>query len=90
MTAAQVTKPSAEHQDSDPVAQAIFSDLELHFAWAGSLKRGEAHYFRVQGGDVLVEYANTQNNANHAHLVLRCPKRDFGRDLLKEHVEKNH
>jgi hypothetical protein len=63
---------------------------KMHFAWGGSLKRGEAHYFRVQGPDFLIEYANTQNDANHAHLVWRDLKNDFGRDFLRKHYTENH
>ena len=62
----------------------------LHFAWAGSLERGQGHYFRIQGTDFLIEYANTQNDANHAHLVWRDLKNDFGRDVLKKHYEEGH
>jgi hypothetical protein len=63
----------------------------LQFAWAGGLKKGDPHYFRVLGGKFfLVEYANTQNDANHAHAVWRLFNGDFGRDLLKEHVEAEH
>lgn len=64
--------------------------IEAHFAWAGSLEKGKPHYFRIQTQDFLIEYANTQNNANHAHLVWRNFKNDFGRDLLKEHFQHAH
>lgn len=63
---------------------------KMHFAWGGSLKRGGAHYFRIQGSDFLIEYANTQNDANHAHLVWRDLKDDFARDSLQEHYQKDH
>ncbi|MGD1978515.1 MAG: DUF3500 domain-containing protein [Akkermansiaceae bacterium] len=63
---------------------------KLHFAWGGSLERGGAHYFRIQGTDFLIEYANTQNDANHAHLVWRDLKNDFARDSLKNHYENDH
>ena len=63
---------------------------DLHFAWAGSLERNAGHYFRIQGKDFLIEYANTQNDANHAHLVWRDLKNDFGRDVLKRHYQKGH
>jgi hypothetical protein len=55
------------------------------FAWAGSIERGAPHYYRIQGPSFLVEYDNTQNNANHIHSVWRDFERDFGRDLLREH-----
>ena len=54
----------------------------LRFAWAGSTKRGEGHYYRVQGPTFLLEYDNTQNNANHVHAVWRELNGDFGEDLL--------
>jgi hypothetical protein len=58
---------------------------EVAFAWAGSLERGEAHYYRIQGPSFLVEYDNSQSNANHIHTVWRDFDGDFGRDLLREH-----
>ena len=73
---------------ADTVAEMKAADLgKIHFAWAGGLNKGDPHYFRVQGETFLMEYANTQNNANHAHAVWRDFKNDFGRDLLKEHLE---
>jgi hypothetical protein len=75
-----------------PAMKAIAEAVDdLQFAWAGGLKKGDPHYFRVVGGKFfLVEYANTQNDANHAHAVWRVFNGDFGRDILKEHVEKEH
>jgi hypothetical protein len=58
---------------------------EVAFAWAGSMRRGEPHYYRIQGPSFLVEYDNTQNGANHIHSVWRDFDGDFGRDLLREH-----
>jgi hypothetical protein len=56
------------------------------FAWAGSLERGQKHYYRVQGPTFLIEYDNTQNDANHIHSVWRDFNGDFGEDLLREHL----
>ena len=58
---------------------------EVAFAWAGSTRRGEPHYYRIQGPSFLVEYDNTQNGANHIHTVWRDFAGDFGHDLLREH-----
>ena len=55
------------------------------FAWAGSLEPGQPHYYRVQGPSFLIEYDNTQNDANHVHMVWRDFSGDFGDDLLREH-----
>jgi hypothetical protein len=63
---------------------------DASFAWAGSTEVGKPHYFRIQAPTILIEYANTQNDANHAHLSIRFPEHDFGRDLLKEHLEQAH
>jgi hypothetical protein len=61
-------------------------DLErLHFAWEGSAKRGDGHYYRIQGPELLIEYDNTANDANHAHSVWRRRSGDFGDDLLAAH-----
>jgi hypothetical protein len=59
----------------------------LYFAWAGSLEPGQGHYYRIHGPTLLIEYDNTQNNANHIHTVWRDPANDFGEDLLKKHYE---
>jgi hypothetical protein len=63
---------------------------KLYFAWAGSEKRGEPHYYRIQGPDFVVEYDNTQNNANHIHSVWRDLKNDFGVDALRQHYKSAH
>lgn len=62
----------------------------IKFAWAGGTEKGDQHYYRVQGPTFLLEYANTQNDANHVHAVWRDFDGDFGRDLLKEHFQKHH
>ena len=58
---------------------------KLHFGWAGGPAVGDPHYYRVQGPTFLIEYDNTQNDANHIHSVWRDFEGDFGRDLLREH-----
>jgi len=63
---------------------------KLSFAWAGGLNRGDRHYYRIQGTEFLIEYDNTQNDANHVHSVFRDFKGDFGRDLLREHYQRSH
>jgi hypothetical protein len=62
----------------------------VHFAWAGPLEPGRAHYYRLHGPTLLIEYDNTQNNANHIHSVWHDPWRDFGQDLLRAHYEHGH
>jgi hypothetical protein len=64
----------------------------IHFAWAGQKQPGvgNPHYYRVQGPTFIIEYDNTQNNANHVHSVLRDLKHDFGGDELLEHYKTAH
>jgi len=62
----------------------------VHFAWAGPLEPGRAHYFRLHGPRLLIEHDNTQNDANHVHSVWRDPARDFGLDVLAEHYKSGH
>ena len=62
----------------------------LSFAWAGGLEAGQPHYYRIQGASFLIEYDNTQNNANHIHTVWRDFNGDFGADLLAAHYKKDH
>lgn len=64
----------------------------LRFAWAGYTKpgSGKPYYYRIQGPTIIIEYDNSQNNANHVHSVLRDLKHDFGGDLLLEHYKSDH
>jgi hypothetical protein len=62
----------------------------VHFAWAGGTAPGEPHYYRLQGPRLLIEWDNTQNNANHAHSVWRDPTSDFGLDVLARHRAAHH
>ena len=63
---------------------------ELYFAWAGSPEPGEGHYYRVHAPQFLIEYDNTQGNANHVHSVWRDLENDFGGDALRRHYEGGH
>jgi len=63
---------------------------DITFGWAGSTQLGKPHYYRIQGKTFLVEFDNTQNNANHIHLVWRDFNGDFGRDLISEHYKNSH
>ena len=63
---------------------------EVYFAWAGSDRRHEGHYYRLQAGSFLVEYDNTQDGANHIHAVWRDAASDFGYDALRQHLRAAH
>jgi len=62
----------------------------VYFAWAGAEQRGAPHYYRIQTPAFLIEYDNTQNNANHIHSVWRDCNGDFGLDLLAMHYQASH
>ena len=63
---------------------------KIRFSWAGGTRQFQPHYYRIQGPTFLLEYANTQNGANHIHATWRDFEGDFGRDVLREHIRKNH
>jgi hypothetical protein len=63
---------------------------KIHFAWAGGFELGQPHYYRVQGGHFVLEYDNTQNDANHVHSMWRDFDHDFDKDMLKAHADASH
>jgi hypothetical protein len=72
---------------------AAYDDAALNavfLAWAGPLEPGAPHYYRLQGPRLLIEWDNTQRNANHAHSVWRNPEADFGLDVLTRHRADYH
>jgi Protein of unknown function (DUF3500) len=63
---------------------------QVCFAWAGGFEPGQGHYYRIQGPTFVVEFDNTQNDANHIHSVWRDFKNDFGQDALAQHYANDH
>ena len=61
----------------------------VRFGWAGETVPGKPHYYRIQGKTFLIEFDNTQDNANHIHTVWRDFNGDFGHDLIKEHYHNS-
>lgn len=57
------------------------------FAWAGDVSEVEPFYYRIHGPRVLIEFDNTQNDANHIHSLWRDPLNDFGSDDLMRHYK---
>jgi hypothetical protein len=78
---------SAAKDQLDRIEKAGFG--KLRFGWAGSIESAKPHYYRIHGPTVLIEYDNTQNNANHIHTVWRDLERDFGGDLLRAHYAQH-
>jgi hypothetical protein len=62
----------------------------ITFAWAGSDEPGQGHYYAIKAPSFLIEYDNTQNEANHIHSVLRDISGDWGEDLLAQHYAQSH
>ena len=83
-----VMPPEIARQRMDAINRGELVDT--YFGWAGGLKPGQPHYYRIQGPAFLIEYDNVQNNANHIHTVWRDFTNDFGRDLLREHYLDAH
>ena len=78
-------RPEIADHDLEKIRTAGYESVL--FAWAGGVEPGEPHYYRIQGPTFLMEYDNTQNNANHIHTVWRDFDRDFGDDLLQKHYK---
>ncbi|MEO8417072.1 MAG: DUF3500 domain-containing protein [Ginsengibacter sp.] len=86
------------HRYTTLFAQAMLKEIQvagldnLWFTWAGGTQHvlGKPYYYRIQGPTIIVEYDNSQNNANHIHTVVRDLKNDFGGDLLLEHYRQSH
>jgi hypothetical protein len=78
-------------ESASPLASYDGSALDdVHFAWAGPTEPGQPHYYRLQGPRLLIEWDNTQRDANHAHSVWRDPESDFGLDVLARHRAAHH
>ena len=60
----------------DEIASAGSENVK--FTWAGPADRSQGHAYRIQGPTFLIEFNNTQNNANHVHSVWRNMLGDFG------------
>jgi hypothetical protein len=62
----------------------------LYLAWAGPVSKDEPHYYRIHGGDFVVEFDNRQDGANHIHSVWRDVENDFATDVMREHLIQFH
>lgn len=55
----------------------------IYFAWWGEQERNQPHYYRIQGPTFVIEYNNTQNEANHVHSMWRQLAGDFNIPVKK-------
>jgi hypothetical protein len=60
------------------LADAQRSGDDIRFAWYGPADRSQPHAYVVLGRTFLIEFNNTQNNANHIHSLWRSTLGDFG------------
>lgn len=77
---------------------------ETHFTWIQSEDINSPFYYRIHSPVVLIEFdhqtpiflsdkSNPERKPvkTHIHTVVRTPNgNDYGKDLLKEHLEKDH
>jgi hypothetical protein len=49
----------------------------VRFAWWGQSELNQRHHYVIQGPTFIVEYNNTQNEANHVHAMWRNIGGDF-------------
>ena len=84
-----VTRIRRELADQDLARIDQAGTKNIHFLWSGGLKSGEPHHYLIQGPTFLIEYDNTQDDANHVHCIYRDFDNDFGDSLLR-HYHKHH
>lgn len=51
---------------------------DIRIGWWGESERNQRHHYVVQGESFIIEYNNTQNEANHVHAMWRNIGGDFG------------
>lgn len=72
-----------------------------YFAWVGETTKDAVFYYRIHSPVVLIEFdhqaaVGVPNSPkgpvrNHIHTVVRTPNgNDYGKDLLRQHLEKSH
>lgn len=92
------------HNMKDGHARVKMSEVEAHlketrFGWIGSTEPDGVFYYRIQSPVILIEFdhqrpiALGKSNAptrKHIHTVVRTPNgNDYGKDLLRQHLEKH-
>jgi hypothetical protein len=79
------------HEFMEKIEKAGLNNLVFTWMGAKEAKIGNGgHYYRIQNDVLLIEYDNTQSNANHIHTVVRDLTNDFGEDILQKHYQQEH
>lgn len=69
------------------------------FAWIGGWGDGDPFYYRIHSPVLLVEYDNhagifldnPEPEPYHVHTIVRTPNgNDYGKDLLRQHLARDH
>ncbi|MFM7058480.1 MAG: DUF3500 domain-containing protein [Planctomycetota bacterium] len=51
---------------------------DIRMGWWGDAEPNRRHHYVIQGKTFIIEYNNTQNDANHIHCIWRNLEGDFG------------
>jgi hypothetical protein len=89
---------------SDGHAKVRMAEVEAHldrtyFAWMGPISEDAVFYYRIHSPVVLIEFdhqlpvalpGDRVPSRRHVHTVVRTPNgNDYGKDLLRQHIEAN-
>lgn len=82
------------------------ADIKKHldstwFAWIGKTDNDAVYYYRIHSPVILIEFDHQlpigvpgqghDATRNHIHTLVRTPNgNDYGKDLLKQHLEQYH
>ncbi len=74
-----------------------------YFAWIGTSEPDSAFYYRIQSPVIVIEFDHQRPvgmrhmldpavpTTQHVHVVVRTPNgNDYGKDLLRQHYERQH
>ena len=62
----------------------------VHFSWIGGTTIDQPRYWRLHGLDWIIEFDSVGNSADHVHTVWHDLQGNFGKDLLREHLDHEH
>ena len=89
----------------DGHARVKMNEVEQHldrtfFSWVGDTASDSVFYYRVHSPVILIEFDHERRVApfrsakptrDHIHAVIRTPNgNDYGKDLLRQHIEQHH
>jgi hypothetical protein len=56
---------------------------DIRMGWWGESELNKRHHYVIQGASFIIEYNNTQNDANHVHAIWRSVGGDFNLPTAK-------